>query len=86
LVFPDLPTVLTIPNIRVAIYANDHPPPHVHAIRRDGALAKFDLNCPRGPVTLAAQNRFRAPEISEIGMAVAANLPAICAQWRAIHG
>jgi hypothetical protein len=47
-----VPTVLTIRNVRVAIYLNDHPPPHVHAIRRGGALAKFELNCPDGPVTL----------------------------------
>lgn len=81
-----MPTVLTIRNIRVAIYTNDHPPPHVHAIRRGGALAKFELNCPDGPVTLVGQAGFRSVEIVEIGTAVAADLPAMCAKWRAIHG
>jgi hypothetical protein len=81
-----VPTVLTIRNVRVAIYANDHPPPHVHAIRRGGALAKLELNCPDGPVTLVAQSGFRPAEIAGIGAAVAANLAAICAKWRAIHG
>jgi hypothetical protein len=70
----------------VVIYSNDHPPPHVHAIRRDGALAKFVLNCPDGPVTLAEQTGFRAAEIAEIGTAEAAGLPELCAKWRAIHG
>jgi len=54
-----MPTVLTIGNTRVVIYTNDHPPPHVHAVRRDGALAKPELNCPAGPVTLVEQSGFR---------------------------
>jgi hypothetical protein len=58
----------------------------VHAIRRDGALAKFALNCPHGPVTLLDLSGFRRVEILEIGLAVAAELPAICAKWREIHG
>jgi hypothetical protein len=82
----DVPTVLTIRNIRVAIYSNDHPPPHVHAIGRDGARAKFTLNCPDGPVVLVEQVGFRSKDIAEIGQAVAAELSAICAAWEAIHG
>jgi hypothetical protein len=70
----------------VAIYSNDHPPPHVHAVRRDGALARLALNCPNGPVMLVGQTGFRAAEIAEIGTAVALALPAICTKWRAIHG
>ena len=82
----DVPTVLTIRNIRVAIYANDHPPPHVHAIRRGGGRVKFELNCPDGPVRLVDQTGFRRTEIVEIGAAIAAELEAICAEWRRIHG
>jgi hypothetical protein len=81
-----VPTIVTVRNIHVAIYSNDHPPPHVHAIKRDGALAKFDLNCPDGPVALVEQAGFRAAEIAEIGTAVAADLSTICAKWRTIHG
>jgi hypothetical protein len=79
-------TVLTLRNIRVVIYSNDHPPPHVHAIKRDGARAKFELNCPDGPVTLVEHIGFRSAEIVGVGTAVAANLANICAQWRVIHG
>jgi Domain of unknown function (DUF4160) len=70
----------------VVIYANDHPPPHVHAIRRGGAWARLALNCPDGPVTLIDQSGFRLAEISAIGEMVAANMTAICEQWRRIHG
>jgi len=75
-----------IRNIRVAIYTNDHPPPHVHAIRPDGARAKFDLNCPDGPVRLVDQKGFHLTEIMEIGAAIANELKPICAEWRRIHG
>jgi hypothetical protein len=81
-----VPTVLTIRNIRVAIYSNDHPPPHVHAIKSGGGRAKFELNCPDGPVRLVEQAGFRGAEVAEIGAALAAELSAICAQWRRIHG
>ena len=81
-----VPTVLTIRSVRVSIYSNDHPPPHVHAVRRDGARAKFGLNCPDGPVSLIEQAGFRIAEVAEIGSAIAAQLSDICTKWRVIHG
>jgi hypothetical protein len=81
-----MPTVLQFRNVRIAIYSNDHPPPHVHAIRPDGAMAKFALNCPRGPVNLIDQAGFRRSEIVAIGSAVAKELAEICAKWSLIHG
>lgn len=70
----------------MSIYSNDHPPPHVHAVRRDGAFAKLELNCPDGPVSLVEQKGFRMAEVAEIGAAVAAQLSEICAKWSEIHG
>jgi hypothetical protein len=75
-----------IRNVRIVIYSNDHPPPHVHAIGRGGARARFELNCPDGPVTLLDQFGFRAADIWEFGTAIAAELPVVCEKWRAIHG
>jgi hypothetical protein len=34
-----MPTVLTLRNIRIAIYTNDHPPPH--ALKGNEAEARF---------------------------------------------
>ena len=81
-----MPTVLTIRDIRIVIYSNDHPPPHVHAIRRDGAWARLRLNCPAGPVELMDQEGFRGAAIAALMHGVGARLPAICAKWRDIHG
>ena len=46
-----MPTVLRIGGLRVTIYPNDHPPPHVHVIGANGE-AVFLLNCPGGPAEL----------------------------------
>ena len=81
-----MPTVLRLGNVRVVIYSNDHPPPHVHAIKADEARAKFNLNCPDGPVELVEQEGFKLADIRQIGTAIADNLAAICAKWSEIHG
>jgi hypothetical protein len=81
-----VPTVLTLGRIRVVIYTNDHPPAHVHAVRGDEARARFELNCPDGPVQLIEHDGFTLAEINRIGRAVAETLAAICARWREIHG
>ncbi len=78
--------VLRLGNIRVVIYSNDHPPPHVHAVKGDAAHAKFLLNCPDGPVELVEQDGFKLAEIRQIGTAIADELTAICAKWNEIHG
>jgi Domain of unknown function (DUF4160) len=81
-----MPTVFVIRNIRIVIYPNDHPPPHVHAVTRSGAVSKFEFNCPDGPVILMSQKDFKLAEIKEIGDRIARELDNICTQWRIIHG
>jgi hypothetical protein len=81
-----MPTVLRIGRVRVVIYSNDHPPPHVHAVSGDDARAKFALNCPDGPVELIEQNGFRLADIRQIGAAIAGGLIDVCAKWSEIHG
>ncbi|EGF93210.1 hypothetical protein ABI_16500 [Asticcacaulis biprosthecium C19] len=81
-----MPTVLTIRNIRVAIYTNDHPPPHVHALKGNQAEARFKLNCPEGPVELWDHEGFRLSELNEISAAITDHLGDICRKWREIHG
>lgn len=81
-----MPMVLTLRNIRVAIYTNDHPPSHVHAVKGNEAAERFKLNCPDGPVELWDHDGFRLSELNEIGAQVANNLAAICAKWSEIHG
>ncbi len=81
-----MPTVLTVGKVRVVIYTNDHPPPHVHAVRGNEARAKFNLNGPDGPVELVEQEGFSRSDISHIGQAIAEALTDICKRWSDIHG
>ncbi len=81
-----MPTVLRIGRVRVVIYPNDHPPPHVHAVRGNEARAKFALNCPSGPVELIEQDGFRLADVRRIGTAIAEALAVACAKWSEVHG
>ena len=81
-----MPTILTLRKIRIAIYTNDHPPPHVHALKGNDAEARFKLNCSSGPVELWDFEGFKLAELNELGKLIDANLETVCAKWRDIHG
>ena len=80
-----MPTIVRMRNIRIVIYANDHRPAHVHAIRGD-EFSVFDLNCPDGPPELKEAHGFSGTELKRIAAAIAAQLGLLCLQWRSIHG
>ncbi len=79
-----MPTVLRIDGLRVAIYPNDHRPPHVHVLGA-GTEAVFILNCPVGPPTLRGSFGLTTAELNRIASALANNLTALCAEWERIH-
>jgi len=78
-------TVLRISGLRVVIYPNDHRPAHVHVIGSDHE-AVFNLYCPNGPPELRENYGFSQREIGMIVGELAANLAALCENWRSIHG
>lgn len=80
-----MPTVLRFKGHRVVIYPNDHRPSHVH-VMQDACEAVFNLNCPDGPPALRENLGFKPAELTQIRAVLAANLAALCAAWRAIHG
>ena len=80
-----MPTVLRIGGLRVVIYPNDHRPAHVH-VKGVGGEAVFTLNCPGGPPELRESYGFNLPDVRSIRVALAAELAALCAKWRTIHG
>ncbi len=69
----------------MAVLSNDHPPPHVHVIGPDRS-AKFELNCPAGPVRLVEQRGFRHSELNDVIRKIAGHLNACCALWEEYHG
>lgn len=80
-----MPTVTRIGALRVTIYPNDHPPPHVHVIGAEGE-AVFHLNCPEGPPTLRASLGFNAATIRRIAADLTPLIAKCCHDWNTIHG
>jgi hypothetical protein len=80
-----MPTVLRIDGLRVTIYPNAHPPPHVHVIGAKGE-AVILLNCPEGPAELRQSFGFSGPEIRQIATDLVAHIQTLCAQWETIRG
>lgn len=81
-----MPTILKLRNIRIAVYTNDHPPPHVHALKGNEAGARFLLNCPDGPARLWDHEGFKLAELNEIGVLITENIGFVCAKWSEYHG
>jgi len=71
--------------LRVAVYPNDHRPPHVHVIGR-GHEAIFTLNVPRGSVAIRENYGFSARDLVGIQSVLAENLFAHLSVWEGIHG
>lgn len=80
-----MPTVLRFLGYRVVIYPNDHRPAHVHVIGH-GCEAVFNLNCPKGPVTLRENYGFARRDVGRIKTELAACLAQLCGDWESIHG
>ena len=80
-----MPTILTIFGLRVVIYPNDHRPAHVH-VQGNGCEAVFNLHCQNGPPELRENYGFSQKELGKIVGGLVANLTALCAAWRQIHG
>ncbi len=70
----------------VAIYSNDHPPPHVH-VRAAGRDARFLLNCPHGPVELwDYEGKWTLRQVNELGGEISERLEDCCRMWSSNHG
>jgi hypothetical protein len=80
-----MPTALRIGALRVIVYPNDHRPAHVHVIGR-GHEAIFELNVPKGSVTLRENYGFARRDLAVIKRTLVHNLALLLAAWEKIHG
>ena len=76
-----MPTLMTIYDVRVVIYLNDHRPAHVHLLGHDRE-AVLDLHCPGGPPALRENFGFSRNELRRLVNVVATNVAVLCAKWR----
>jgi hypothetical protein len=78
-------TVLRFDGFSVVIYPADHIPAHVH-VCGSGNEAIFNLNCPDGPVMIRENYGFSNRAFARIRDAFDEAVPALCEEWRRIHG
>ncbi len=80
-----MPTVGQTGHLRIAIYVNDHPPPHVHVVAGD-TTAVVLLNCYDGPPTLRENHGLKAKDLRLALTHIAASVIDFCREWDTIHG
>jgi Domain of unknown function (DUF4160) len=80
-----MPTFFRALGYNIVIFTHDHRPAHVHAVGPDGRCV-FNLNCPSGPIELREVSGVTAAQIRRLARAIEAELEALCAGWRKIHG
>lgn len=79
-------TIIALNGRRYFTYSNDHPPAHVHVSSASGK-AKFELNCPTGPVQcVTAQRGYGDPELNAIARQITQMLDVCCKHWKDHHG
>lgn len=78
-------TITWLGSKRVFVYSNDHAPAHVH-VTAGSCKAKFELNCPGGPIVCVQVKGFAEHEVSKIKRELAEILQRLCEHWRANYG
>jgi hypothetical protein len=81
-----MPTLMRHRNVWIVIYSNDHPPAHVRAIGPGDSRARYELNCPEGPVRVTQNQGFNAAQVNQMGKAIAEQISSLCLNWKVIHG
>lgn len=77
-----MPTVLTVSGLRFRIYTQDHQPPHVHVIGREGA-AKLTI----GEHPELMENRgLRSGEVRLALATISVEAERLLGVWRQYHG
>ena len=80
-----LATVLRVRGLRVVIYANDHPPPHVHVIG-PGSEARIDLGDQEKRASIVRNRGLSRAQLAAVLTAIDRNETLLLRRWREIHG
>jgi len=75
-----MPTLATIEGLRIAMYADDHEPAHVHVFRAD---VEYRLTVADGEV-LTMQGRIPAKALQAVRSWIEANRGDLAARWAAL--
>lgn len=80
-----MPTILRQEGFFIVIYPNDHPPPHVHVLRKDGR-AKILLKCEGQEHDVVQVFGFSMKQTMTALKIVMDTNPKLLLAWRKIHG
>jgi len=80
-----MPTNLRFGGLRVVIYTNDHPPPHVHVIG-PGADARIALGGEGERPALITNEGLSRRELERALAEIGRNRVLLLQRWREIHG
>ena len=80
-----MPTIFRVGRLRIAMYPNDHRPPHVHVLGPD-AWAKVMIGDGGSAPWASESSGLTRKEVLEVLVAVAANQADLLLRWREIHG
>lgn len=80
-----MPTILRFLGLRVVIYANDHPPPHVHVIG-PGCEARIALGDEREHPWLMTNEGLSRRQVAAALLEISRNRDLLIQRWREIHG
>ena len=80
-----MPKVFDVGAYRVAVYPNDHAPPHVHAVGPDG-VARFSLGDWPEEVRLMDVDGILKSDLKEITEQIIDRHYECREKWRSIHG
>ncbi|MCC6196483.1 MAG: DUF4160 domain-containing protein [Burkholderiales bacterium] len=77
-------TLFLLGRIRIVVYSNDHPPPHIHAVSE--GHARFALGETPADVRLVESERMSRRELRSIAEAIIARHDDCLKAWIRIHG
>ena len=80
-----MPTILRIGRLRILMYVNDHPPPHVHAIQA-GAEARITIGSEDGKASLLSNDGLSRRELAVALEEIDRNRALLLMRWRELHG
>jgi hypothetical protein len=80
-----MPTILRIGRLRIMMYVNDHPPPHVHAIKTD-AEARIAIGSEDRRSSLMSNDGLSRRELAVALEEVDRNRALLLMRWRELHG
>ena len=75
-----MPTMTTLSNCKIAVFANDHNPPHFHILASDGSKALVEIGTLK-----VIRGAVKAATLKEAQAWAASNTALLAAKWKELN-